>query len=112
MAGSQVVQNADSVSPQSVQPRTQRMDDQCTQQKPTAPTPETDSSLRGQALRRATGQRPPRTLTAWEWEAWYAEHGVPASHRAPEDRQAQSRGLIGWMRSLFRRENAAARNGE
>ena len=40
-----------------------------------------DPSLRAQSLRRALEQRPPRTMTAWEWEEWYAQHGVPAVHR-------------------------------
>jgi hypothetical protein len=40
-----------------------------------------DTSLRGKALERALGDRLPTTLTPHEWEQWYAEHGVPASHR-------------------------------
>ncbi len=42
-----------------------------------------DLSLRGKAWSRAVTQRPPRTMTAWEWEEWYARHGVPESHRKP-----------------------------
>jgi hypothetical protein len=41
---------------------------------------EIDNSLRGNALRRAMSQKVPRTLTPYEWELWYAEHGVPEEH--------------------------------
>jgi hypothetical protein len=43
-----------------------------------------DSSLQAQSLRRAMKQSPPKTLTAWEWEEWYARHGVPETHRRGE----------------------------
>lgn len=50
--------------------------------------PEKDRSLRAQALTRATEAKVPKTLTPWEWEQWYTEHGKPESHRAsPEPRQ-------------------------
>jgi hypothetical protein len=39
-----------------------------------------DNSLRGKSLQRALKSDPPKTLTAFEWEEWYAEHGVPESH--------------------------------
>ena len=39
-----------------------------------------DSSLRGNALRRATARQVPTTLTPFEWEEWYQENGVPESH--------------------------------
>ena len=42
--------------------------------------PTIDRSLRGQALRRADQEAIPRTLTAWEWEAYYREHGQPEAH--------------------------------
>ena len=42
---------------------------------------QTDTSLRGKSLARALGDKVPTTLTPHEWEQWYAEHGVPASHR-------------------------------
>jgi len=42
-----------------------------------------DTSLRGHALHRALDQPVPKTLTPHEWEQWYAEHGVPASHKQP-----------------------------
>lgn len=41
-----------------------------------------DNSLRGRAWERAHGDKPPRTLTPYEWEEWYAAHGVPDEHRA------------------------------
>lgn len=40
-----------------------------------------DNSLRGHALHRAVAQQVPKTLSPYEWEQWYAEHGVPVSHR-------------------------------
>ena len=43
-----------------------------------------DSSLQAQSVRRAMSQTPPKTLTAWEWEEWYARHGIPESHRQRE----------------------------
>lgn len=36
-----------------------------------------DTSLRGQAFRRAENQQPPKTMTPWEWEEWYSLHGMP-----------------------------------
>ena len=39
------------------------------------------NSLRSKALQRAAGGQPPRTLTPYEWEQWYAAHGIPESHR-------------------------------
>ena len=44
-----------------------------------------DHSLQSQALERATGDKVPRTLTPWEWEEWYAAHGVPDEHKAKDD---------------------------
>ena len=41
-----------------------------------------DNSLQGKALRRAKQNDVPRTLTPYEWEQWYAAHGVPENHRA------------------------------
>jgi predicted DCC family thiol-disulfide oxidoreductase YuxK len=35
------------------------------------------NTLRGNALRRALTGEVPNTLTPWEWEEWYKEHGVP-----------------------------------
>jgi hypothetical protein len=58
-----------------------------------------DTSLQAQTLRRARSQEPPTTLTPFEWEQWYREHGVPESHRraqaAPPRRS--------WWRRLLRR---------
>jgi len=58
-----------------------------------------DTSLRAQSLRRAQSEEPPRTLTPFEWEQWYAEHGVPESHRrgAPPPRRRP------WWRRLLGR---------
>jgi len=38
-----------------------------------------DSSLDAKAFDRAMSGKVPRTMTAWEWEQWYAEHGKPES---------------------------------
>lgn len=46
--------------------------------------PQKDLSLQGNARRRALETVVPRTLTPWEWQEWYAIHGVPESHRNPE----------------------------
>lgn len=43
-----------------------------------------DRSLRGQALRRADNDQIPRTLTAWEWEEYYQQHGQPEAHTATD----------------------------
>jgi hypothetical protein len=56
----------------------------------------TDHSLRAKSLRRATGETVPTTLTPHEWEQWYAEHGVPPTHRTPDRAKRQS-----WWRRLL-----------
>lgn len=43
-----------------------------------------DTSLRSKALRRALEHDLPKTLTPHEWEQWYADHGVPQSHKQGE----------------------------
>ena len=40
-----------------------------------------DTSLRAHALEHTAEGYVPKTLTPYEWEQWYAEHGVPPSHR-------------------------------
>lgn len=40
----------------------------------------TDHALRAQSLKRALSGDVPKTLTPYEWEQWYADHGVPESH--------------------------------
>ncbi len=47
--------------------------------------PEQDSSLQASALRRAGSETPPRTLTPYEWEQWYAENGMPQAHKRAQD---------------------------
>jgi hypothetical protein len=42
-----------------------------------------DTSLRAHSLQRATSGTVPTTLTPYEWEQWYAEHGVPEAHLKP-----------------------------
>ena len=55
-----------------------------------------DHSLRKKALDRATGDKVPTTLTPWEWQEWYAQNGVPASHK--HTRPAKT----AWWRRLLR----------
>ena len=49
-----------------------------------------DHSLQTKARKRAQQGDTPRTLTAWEWEEWYAEHGVPETHTRGADRSRKS----------------------
>ena len=53
-----------------------------------------DNSLRGKSLQRALQADPPKTLTAYEWEQWYAEHGIPESHANSSEPQ----GRKAWWR--------------
>ena len=53
----------------------------------------------GAARRRASGDQPPRTLTPYEWQAWYDAHGVPASHRKPV-KPDKTIGRAWWKRLL------------
>ena len=55
--------------------------------------PEKDHSLRAQAMKRAAGGRVPRTMTPWEWEQWYASHGMPEEHRVKPQ----------WNKSVWQR---------
>ena len=55
-----------------------------------------DLSLRGIALRRATQKEVPTTLTPHEWEQWYAEHGVPASHQQGKKERRKKRWWHWW----------------
>ncbi len=43
-----------------------------------------DTSLRAHSMQRALGKQVPKTLTPYEWEQWYAEHGVPETHNKSE----------------------------
>ena len=36
-----------------------------------------DHSLSNRAFERAVNAETPRTMTPWDWEQWYSEHGVP-----------------------------------
>ena len=47
----------------------------------------TDHGLGAKSLRRALSGDVPKTLTPYEWEQWYADHGVPEGHLAPEGKQ-------------------------
>lgn len=58
-----------------------------------------DTSLQAKALARATGPDVPRTLTPFEWEQWYKQHGVPAQHRRDTSPPAAS-----WWRRFFHRK--------
>ncbi len=65
--------------------------------------PEGDTSLREQAFEHTDPDYIPKTLTPHEWEQWYAEHGVPESHRHPPQPEPAASSL--WQRVLhfFRR---------
>lgn len=59
-----------------------------------------DHSLRKQALDRALEDRVPRTMTPWEWEQYYAEHGVPESHQRAQKSVPDSAASPWWKRLL------------
>lgn len=52
-----------------------------------------EATLRDKSLEHTDPDYLPRTLTPHEWEAFYAEHGVPREHRHP---QLTATGL--WLR--------------
>ena len=43
-----------------------------------------DTSLRKQAMDRASGDNVPTTLTPWEWQQWYEQHGMPKQFALPK----------------------------
>lgn len=65
--------------------------------------PEGHTSLQAQALEHTDPDYIPKTLTPHEWEQWYAEHGVPESHRRAATPEPRTPSL--WLRVLrfFRR---------
>lgn len=65
--------------------------------------PEGDTSLREQALEHTDPGYLPKTLTPYEWEQWYAEHGVPESHRQPAQKGAAAPSLWRRVVGFFRR---------
>jgi hypothetical protein len=62
-----------------------------------------DVSLRGHALKRATERDVPRTLTAWEWEQWYAENDKPKAHQSGPKAASRSP----WWQRWFSRKRAS-----
>ena len=62
-----------------------------------------DNSLRGKALSRALDGQLPRTLTPYEWEQWYAEHGTPAAHRQAGADEPERPSWIQRMAMMIRR---------
>jgi hypothetical protein len=72
------------------------------------PEPVIDKSLRGQALRRAGERELPRTMTAWEWEAYYHEHGQPEAHSSVVKgaRVRWPQRLRAWVRQRRLRETS------
>ncbi len=60
-----------------------------------------DTSLRRQAEQHAHEGYVPRTLTPHEWEAWYAEHGIPPDHRGG-DHIRRAKSSPAWRRLLAR----------
>ena len=57
-----------------------------------------DKSLRGKALKRATAEYLPRTLTPYEWEEYYREHGRPPEHAVEPEMDTPS-----WLDRLWAR---------
>lgn len=57
-----------------------------------------DTSLQAKTLQRALGNKPPRTLTPYEWQQWYAEHGVPDSHTPRRDKPPWWKELLASVR--------------
>ena len=60
------------------------------------------TSLRDKSLEHTDADYLPRTLTPFEWEEFYAEHGVPREHRRQPTGDAQ-RNRRGFLRRLLRR---------
>lgn len=60
-----------------------------------------DTSLRAKTLKRALQDKVPTTLTAYEWQEWYAEHGVPDSHSPANPGE----GRRPWWRRWFQKDN-------
>jgi hypothetical protein len=57
-----------------------------------------DKSLTGKAFKRALNKDVPRTLTAWEWQDYYAEHGKPDSHTVTDSDTKKPDNLSLWKR--------------
>ena len=61
-----------------------------------------DATLRDKSLEHTDPDYVPRTLTPHEWQAWYAQHGVPPGHRpAAQREQDGASGLTQWLRRIF-----------
>ena len=58
-----------------------------------------DNSLRGKSLARALEKEVPKTLTPYEWQEWYAVHGVPSTHRIGKSNKVRRR--RGWFSRIF-----------
>jgi hypothetical protein len=65
--------------------------------------PEKTTSLQAHALEHTDPDYVPKTLTPHEWEAWYAEHGVPAAHRQPKPAASTETSLWSRLKRLVRR---------
>ncbi len=55
----------------------------------------TDHTLRAKSLNRAMKVTVPTTLTPYEWEQWYAQHGIPDAHLIPSEESPP------WWRQLL-----------
>ncbi|MEH6518264.1 MAG: hypothetical protein V7742_16435 [Halioglobus sp.] len=60
-----------------------------------------DTSLRAKTLERALEEKIPTTLTPYEWQQWYAEHGVPDSHSRANPGNVNR---LPWWRRWFRKD--------
>lgn len=71
---------------------------------------EIDKSLSAQAYERATSGEPPTTLTPWEWEQWYAEHGMPekfkedGSGQTSSTKEKETAKPVWWKRIFTRKK--------
>ena len=60
-----------------------------------------DTSLRGNSLRRALNGKLPRTMTPFEWEQWYSEKGIPEEHKRVYEDTHKVTGWA-WVKHFFR----------
>jgi hypothetical protein len=58
---------------------------------------EPEVSLRDQSLRHTQEDYVPRTLTPFEWEEYYRDHGVPEGHRRQPENRDRATPLRRWF---------------
>lgn len=60
-----------------------------------------EATLRDKSLEHTDPDYVPRTLTPHEWEAYYAEHGVPREHRSAQSEKDSSGSLVQRLRRIL-----------